>query len=76
MTPNSIHDAGKTGSTLRGFTVEWSIDVTATSHEDAARQAQEIMRDPTSIATVFDVRENEMGDEPYVQVDLEQLEEA
>jgi hypothetical protein len=76
MTLDSTHDTVTTSAAPRGFTVEWSIDVTATDHEDAARQAHEIMRDPTSLATVFDVRESEMGDETYLQVDLEQLEEV
>lgn len=39
------------------FRVIWEIDVWATSKEDAAQQALAIQRDPTSIATVFDVLE-------------------
>jgi hypothetical protein len=38
------------------FTVTWTMDIDdAKSHQDAARQALQIQRDPESIATVFDV---------------------
>jgi hypothetical protein len=37
------------------YTVTWTIDVTASSPVDAARQALEIQRDPGSEATVFEV---------------------
>lgn len=39
----------------RSYHVVWRIDVDADSPEEAARKAQEIQRDPDSIATVFDV---------------------
>lgn len=35
------------------YRVVWEIDLDAESVEDAARQAQEIQRDPASIATCF-----------------------
>lgn len=37
------------------FRVVWEIDVDAADPVDAARQAEEIMRDPTGIPPVFDV---------------------
>lgn len=39
----------------REYRVRWEIDVDGTSPEDAARAALEIQRDPSSIATVFEV---------------------
>lgn len=38
------------------YLVSWSIDIEADSPLDAARKAQEIMLDPESLATAFDVR--------------------
>ena len=35
------------------YRVVWEIDLDAESFEDAAHQALEIQRDPTSIATCF-----------------------
>lgn len=37
------------------YRVTWRIDVDADTPEAAARLAREIMRDPQSTATVFDV---------------------
>ena len=37
------------------YRVTWTINLDAESFEDAARQALEIHRDPTSIATCFAV---------------------
>ncbi len=37
------------------YYVEWSIYICADSPREAAEEAQRIQRDPTSIATVFDV---------------------
>jgi len=37
------------------FTVTWIIDIEADSALEAAQKAQEIQRDPDSIATVFSV---------------------
>ena len=37
------------------YTVTWSIEIDATGIHDAARQAAEIIRDPNSLALVFDV---------------------
>jgi hypothetical protein len=41
------------------YKVAWVIDVAADSPEDVARQALEIMRDPTSIATVLTVTDEQ-----------------
>lgn len=35
------------------YLVRWEIELSATSHVDAARRALAIQRDPKSIATVF-----------------------
>ena len=40
---------------MNNYRVYWAIDIEAENHEDAARQALEIQRDPDSIANVFDV---------------------
>lgn len=45
------------------FKVKWEIDVEAQTHEEAARSALDIMRDPESLATVFWVRENILATE-------------
>ena len=37
------------------YHIRWEIELHADSHEDAARQALAIQRDPESIATVFEV---------------------
>lgn len=37
------------------YYVRWDIDLKAESPEDAARTALAIMRDPDSLATVFEV---------------------
>jgi hypothetical protein len=37
------------------YLVTWQIEVDADSPRDAAKKALEIQRDPTSIATVFNV---------------------
>jgi len=39
------------------YRVTWAIDVTADSHKDAAKKAQEMQRDLESTATVFDVQD-------------------
>lgn len=58
------------------YTVRWEIDVfDADSPEDAARKALAVQRDPSSTATVFDVRRN-AGDVETIarRVDLEEVE--
>ena len=55
----------------RSFRVTWTIDIDATSHEEAARKALAIQREPESTATVFSVRgEDEPGTYDIV-IDLE-----
>lgn len=56
------------------FRVVWEIDVDAADPVDAARQADEIMRDPAGIPPVFDVftgkrgfRVDLAGDKPEVE---------
>jgi hypothetical protein len=41
----------------RSYRVRWEIDVDAKSVDDAARITFEIMKDPKSIATIFEVIE-------------------
>lgn len=45
------------------YHVSWTIDLEADTPEQAARQALEIQRDPSSIATVFEVSRRD----PYTQ---------
>ncbi len=52
------------------FLVEWRIEVRADSPEAAARKCLEIMQDPSSLATVFDVIEE--NGEP-VRIDLTEI---
>ena len=53
------------------YKVTWLIDVDADSSHGAARQALEIMRDPTSIATVFTVMDDQGN-----SVDVDLMEEG
>lgn len=52
----------------RQYRVTWSIDVNATSKEEAAKLALQIQRDPTSIATVFDVMEDGAHDSHFIDL--------
>lgn len=57
------------------YQVEWIMDIEADSPGEAARKALRIQRDPTSIATVFEVYardENGRGDH-LVDVDLAEI---
>ncbi|MEX7471358.1 hypothetical protein AB4Z39_16795 [Mycobacterium adipatum] len=51
-------DPHGSGPTTEGneYLVGWVIDIQADSHEQAARKALRIQRDPNSIATVFEVQ--------------------
>lgn len=40
---------------MKTYLVRWEIDIEADSFKEAAEQALLIQRDPSSIATVFDV---------------------
>lgn len=44
---------------LNRYRVSWSIDLEAASANDAAQQALAIQRNPESIATVFEVFDDE-----------------
>lgn len=43
---------------MNEYIVEWVIEITADTPEQAAIAALRIQRDPTSMATVFDVRDD------------------
>ena len=63
-------------SDLREYLVEWTINITASTPEEAARQARAIQLDPTSMATCFHVQEQvfrETGDEPEEEAVLVDL---
>lgn len=51
------------------YTVTWEIELDADSHEDAARQALDMIRDPEGCADVFDVTHPLPGAEPK-RIDL------
>lgn len=44
---------------MKTFVVSWEIELDATSAEDAAKRAWEILRAPNSMANVFSVRAEE-----------------
>lgn len=48
---------GKMKREMKEFTVTWTIELAAESHLDAAWTAHNILQDPDSTATVFDVEE-------------------
>jgi len=50
------------------YMVQWEIELSAKSPEDAAAKALKIQRDPDSTATVFDVTGE---DDRTIRVDLE-----
>jgi hypothetical protein len=43
---------------MREFTVTWAINIDAETPEDAVLEAFSIQRDPTSTATVFEIKES------------------
>lgn len=49
------------------YLVEWRINITANTREEAARIANEVFLDPGNIATVFHVTD-EKGEETTVDV--------
>lgn len=56
------------------YRVKWEIDIDADSPQEAARAALKIQRDPSSIATVFDVRDplfDVRGAEIWTTIDLD-----
>lgn len=52
-----------------GYLVRWEIDVEADTPADAAQRALQIQRNPQSIATVFDVFDQEGH---ITRIDLEE----
>jgi hypothetical protein len=52
------------------YTVTWQITISADNPEDAARKAQMIQRDHHSLATFFEVRDE---NEHITEIDLEEL---
>ena len=60
---------------MKNYRVEWTIDVSAEGPIGAARQARAIQQDPQSIATVFDVYEED-GNGEGMRVDLTEIDEA
>ena len=56
---------------MRDFLVRWEINIEADSPREAAENALEIQRDPSSIATVFNVwglpKDSTL---PWTEVDL------
>jgi hypothetical protein len=53
---------------MNKYRVTWTIDTEAESEREAAEYALNVQRDPESIATVFDVY-NDEGSDP-VRIDL------
>lgn len=53
---------------MKSYYVVWRMEIEADSHEDAARRALAIHRDPESIATVFDVCEAPHGFERTIDL--------
>ena len=60
-------------SNQKDYHVSWDIDLVADSPMDAARQALRIQRDRDSIATVFDVTDEEGNTE---RIDLTEATES
>lgn len=59
---------------LNEYQVRWDINISATSEEDAARQAREIQVDPESLATTFGVKQE--GQEQFNLIKLPVLSEG
>jgi hypothetical protein len=54
------------------YRITWEIQITADSPREAAEQALAIQRDPNSIATVFDVADDDGNIE---RINLEEIDE-
>jgi len=59
--------------TQHEYMVTWSIEVTASSPEEAAQQALAIHRDPSSLATCFMVAGGDIPEGKRRMVDLDGL---
>jgi len=57
---------------MADYFIEWTIDLEASTPEEAAREALKIMRDPESAATCFKVYDE---DGNPVQIDLTRIDE-
>jgi hypothetical protein len=57
---------------MTNYSVQWEIEIKASSPEEAAREALRIQRDPESLATVFDV----YHEEPTGRVELNRIDLA
>ena len=53
------------------YTIKWEIELDATSKEEAAQKALEILRDPNTTALVFAVKEFDNTADEYENIDLE-----
>ncbi len=58
------------------YHINWEIDIYAESHEDAARKALTIMRDNKSIASVFNVTDEDGTAEKIDLFEIDEEEEA
>lgn len=67
------HNADDTPNGHTHYRVRWEIDIWADTALSAAVEAQKIQRDPDSVATVFDVTNQELGhdSDAYLRLDLE-----
>lgn len=58
---------------MKDYKVEWIIDISADSPEEAAKEALKIHRDNNSIATVFAVTDVETGDISVVDINGDEV---
>lgn len=58
---------------MADFRVEWVIDIAAADPEAAAREAWRLMRNPGSIANVFEVHDDQGNSH---KIDLTELDEG
>lgn len=56
---------------MKEYNVEWAITVDADSPEEAAELALELMRDPNSTATFFNVREADDPDGDWTEINVD-----
>lgn len=57
----------------REYYIEWHIELSAASREEAAKLARKIQLDPDSTATVFHVIEHEDQDSELDEIDVAEL---
>jgi hypothetical protein len=58
---------------MPSFHISWEIELNAADEVDAARKALAIQRDPNSIATVFDVINQDECAPVMARIDLTEL---